>query len=123
MLLFSFKLKPIRRLFRKRQRLTLNWLGFLQAFGLVIYCSLVGFLIWQGEEWFGPVHRFWGPVFFLALLVVSVLICALLALGYPIFLFWIQRRRRAALNLVIQTAVWLLVLVLLILLGMVVAAG
>ncbi len=101
--------------FKKLSRFSLTFLGFLQAFGIFLYCSLVGFLIWISSEFFGPIRTFLGPLLFLALLVASVLICALLAFGYPIILFWDHKDTQSAIRLVTYTAVWLFFFVTLVL--------
>jgi hypothetical protein len=94
----------------------IGFIAFLQALGLVLYCSLVGILFWQGERWFGPPFSFLGPALFLVLFVVSALISALLVLGYPFFLFWEKKKTTKALELVIFTIAWLVVFIFLIIL-------
>ncbi len=97
------------------------FIAFLQALGLVVYCGLVGLVFWQGEHWFGPMANFWGPVFLLLLFVASVLISSLIGLGYPIILFWEKKQRVEALKLVVATAAWLALFVLVIVLILVVS--
>jgi len=95
------------------KKLSLPFIAFLQAFGLVLYCSLAGLLFWQGNTWFGPMNNPLGPVLMLSLLVVSVLICALIAGGYPFLLFWNKKNTKEALTIVAYTAGWLLLFVVL----------
>lgn len=97
-----------------RKRFSSGFIAFLQAFALVVYCGLVGLVFSQGNKWFGVMHRFLGPVLFLILFVVSVLISALLVLGYPIILFWEKKKRVEALKLVICTTGWLVFFILLV---------
>ena len=97
----------MRNLF-KNTRLSLSFIAFLQAVGLIIYCSLIGLLFWQGNQWFGPVQGFLGPVLFLVLFVASALISALLVLGYPFILFWEKKKTGKALRLVLYTTAWLI---------------
>jgi len=99
--------------FLKKKKLSLSFIAFLQALGLVVYCSLVGLFIWQGENIFGPPYTFLGPVMFLVLFVASALISALLILGYPFLLFWEKKRLIEALKLVIYTIAWLALFILL----------
>jgi len=99
--------------FLKKKKLSLSFIAFLQALGLVLYCSLVGLLMWQGENIFGPPYTFLGPAMFLILFVASALISALLILGYPFILFWEKKRLVEALKLVVFTIGWLLFFVLL----------
>ncbi|MFC1722456.1 hypothetical protein ACFL0C_02290 [Patescibacteria group bacterium] len=84
-----------------------SFIGFLQAFGIFIYCSLIGFLLWTGNAFLGPANEFIGPALVLAVLVTSVLICALLAFGYPILLLWEKKETKEAISLVFYTASWL----------------
>jgi len=86
---------------------SLAFIAFLQALGLTLYSSLIGLLIWKAEVWFGPPFFFLGPALFLALFIASALICALIGLGYPIFLFWDKKQTRKSLKLVVYTAGWL----------------
>ena len=92
--------------------------AFIQATGLVVYCLLIGLLIWRGEYLFGPMNNFFGPMLFLVVFVASVLICALLAFGYAIVLFWDKKETRQSVKLVALTTVWLLFYVLLFILFM-----
>ena len=82
--------------------------SFFQALGIVIYCGLVGLIFWRGNQWFGKMNNYLGPVLVLTLLSVSVLVCGLLAFGYPVMLFWDEKKTRDALKLVGYTAAWLL---------------
>ncbi|MEJ2347746.1 MAG: hypothetical protein P8Y17_00910 [Patescibacteria group bacterium] len=91
---------------------SLPLIAFLQALGLTVYCSLVAVIFWKGNTWFGPQNNLIGPTMVLVLLVVSVLICALIAFGYPVFLFWQKKETNRALKLVAYTAGWLVLFVL-----------
>jgi hypothetical protein len=105
--------------FKKIDKYSFTFLGFLQALGIFLYCSLVGLLLFTGNELFGPVRTFLGPLLLLALLVASVLICALLAFGYAVILFWDHKDTKSAVSLVSYTAGWLLLFVLIILVALV----
>lgn len=98
------------------KKTSLFFIAFWQALGIVLYCSLVGVVMWRGNQWFGPPHFFLGPAAVLALLVVSVLVCGLLTIAYPAFLFWEKQARVKALKLVGYTALWLAGFIFLILL-------
>ncbi|PJE69974.1 hypothetical protein COU97_02210 [Candidatus Shapirobacteria bacterium CG10_big_fil_rev_8_21_14_0_10_48_15] len=89
------------------KEMSLGLRAFGQATGVAVYCGLIGIIFWQGEKWFGPPYSFLGPALFLILLAVSVLVCGLLALAYPAFLFWEKKQRPEALKLVGYTAGWL----------------
>ncbi len=109
------------RLFKKKKKFSLPFLAFFQALGLVLYCCLVGLLMWQGDRWFGPMLTFLGPVLFLVLFVASALISALIILGYPFILFWEKKQTIEALKLVVYTIAWLVFFILLILLTFIIA--
>jgi len=86
-----------------------------QAVGLALYCGLVAMIFWQGENWFGKMDSFWGPMMFLVLFVVSGLISGLLTLGYPIYLIWHKKDVPSALKLIGLTSIWLVLLIVVIL--------
>lgn len=94
--------------FLKKKNFSLSFIAFLQALGLVAYCSLVGYFMWYGEKIFGPPYYFLGPAMFLVLFITSALISAFLILGYPFILFWEKKQTIKALKLVIYTIAWLL---------------
>lgn len=93
------------------KRLSPLLIGFLQALGLSVYCGLVGIVFWKGDTWFGSVDNSFGPFAMLSLFVLSALICALIALGYPFIIFWDKKNTKQALQLVSYTAGWLLIFV------------
>lgn len=90
-----------------KKKYSLPFIAFWQALGVVAYCGLIGLLFWRGEQWFGEMSHYFGPVFFLTLFSASALICALLVFGYPFILFWEEKQTIKALKLVIYTAAWL----------------
>jgi len=94
-------------------------LGFLQALGVTAYCSLVGIIFWKGNDIFGKMHAYLGPVAVLILLSVSVLVCALIVFYNPYKLFF-GGKKKEAVDTVLYTTVSLFVFFLLFLLLMVV---
>lgn len=82
-------------------------IGFLQALGLSLYCALVGIIFWRGNVWFGKLNNLSGPFAMLSLFVVSAMICALITLGYPFVVFWDKKNTKQAIQLVLYTAGWL----------------
>ncbi len=106
----------MKRLVNYLEKKSLCYIAFLQALGLILYCSLIGLIFWQGNRWFGTVPNFWGPLLFLILFVASALISALIVLGYPFILFWEKKQTTKALRLVLCTTVWLASFVLLLIL-------
>lgn len=86
---------------------SLSFIAFFQALGLTLYCTLIGLVIWQGENWFGKMNNLFGPILFLSLFVVSALICSLIALAYPFIIFWDEKNTKKALKILGFTALWL----------------
>lgn len=83
----------------------------MQALGVVGYCALVGMLFWKGQELFGKMDQYWGPVLFLLIFSVSALVCGLLVFYQPYRLFMLEKKREEAAKLVLYTTGWLLGLV------------
>jgi hypothetical protein len=86
--------------------------GFLQALGVALYCSLVGLLFWQGENIFPKFNPYFGPVMMLLLLSTSVLICGMIVFYKPYLLFF-EGKKKEAVHLVLVTAGWLFIFLLL----------
>lgn len=97
----------------KAKNLSLGFIAFLQALGLVTYCSLIGWLMWVAGRWFGPMATPFGITLFLVIFVTSAVISVLLVLGYPFLIFWEEKNTEKALKLVIYTTLWILAFVLL----------
>ncbi len=95
---------------------SLNFLAFLQALGVLVYCGLVSYVMLNGNSWFGPMASVLGPLLFLTLFVASALVTGSLVLGFPIKLFWIDNKKKEAINLLVQTTLWILVFVTLLIL-------
>lgn len=87
--------------------------GFWQALRVAVYMSLVSTVMSHGNEWFGKVDQTVGPIMFLLLFGVSVLVCALLVFAKPYKLFT-EKKGTEALELVIATTKWLAVFLLLV---------
>ena len=87
-------------------------IGFLQALGVIGYISLISYALQNGERVFGSMNDFIGPVMFLTLFAVSALVCALITLGFPVKLFWIEKKQTEALKLVGYTTAFLALFVL-----------
>lgn len=81
-------------------------MGFVQALEVTLYCSLIGVLFWKGNEIFGKVPNYFGPVAFLLLFSVSALVCALIVFYQPYKLFFAGKKNEAV-DLVLYTTEWL----------------
>ena len=95
-----------------RGRLSPKLIGFLQALGVLLYCGLIGLLIRYGEELFGNAPNLFGAMLFLVLFVTSALICGSIVFMYPISLYLDKKDIKSAIRVVIYTAGWLLLFVL-----------
>jgi hypothetical protein len=93
------------------ERYSLVTIALFQALGIIGYCALVALVFWRGNEWFGQMNNYLGPMTMLTLLSVSVLVCALIAFGYPVILFWEEKKTKKALKLVFLTSCWLVAFV------------
>lgn len=85
--------------------------GLLQALGVTFYCSLVGLVMWKGNEIFGKVDSYIGPVTVLIMLSVSALVCGLLVFYKPYKLFF-EDKKEEAINIVLSTAIFLFIILL-----------
>ena len=95
-----------------------TFIGFIQAVSIFIYVSLVSLLMISAQDVFQNSALFLGPLFFLVLLVASVLICAVLAFGHPIVMFWEEKKTREAVKVVTATALWLTLFVVVVITGL-----
>ncbi len=83
-------------------------ISFLQSALLVIYIFLVSLLFWKGDAWFGPLTSPLGPMLFLLLFVLSAIISSTLLLGYPGWLFFVEKTQREAIKIICLSVGWLL---------------
>jgi len=93
------------------KKLSPKKLGFLQAAGLYLYCGLIGLFFWKAPSIFGKQDNFSIPIIMLSLLVMSALICALIALANPIMIFWDEKKTKKAIKVVVYTVAWLVLFV------------
>lgn len=84
----------------------------MQAGGVVGYVVAFAMLITNGEKLFPNIKPPLGPVMLLTIFCFSVLTCGLLVFYKPYLLFMDKKPKEAA-NLVLMTAKWLGVFVLL----------
>lgn len=89
----------------KIKNLSLPFLGFLQATSLLIYIILISNFLAYANKIFGPVNSFFGPLAFLLLFVVSVIISGILVLARAGFLFW-EKRYKESFTLIFWTLGW-----------------
>ena len=89
----------------KIKDLSLPFLGFLQATGLLVYISLVSLFLSNGSKIFGPVDTFLAPIAFLLLFIVSAMTTGSIALARAGFLFW-EKRYKESFTLIGGTLGW-----------------
>lgn len=87
------------------EKLSLPFLGFLQAAGVLVYVIFVSLFMNNANKIFGPVSGFLGPITFLLLFIVSAMITGSLALARAGFLFW-EKRYKQSFTLTFWTLGW-----------------
>ena len=87
--------------------------ALVNSLGVLVYTSLVAFLMNNGQKLVGPANNFWGPVAFLLLFVLSATIVGLLVLGRPGYLYF-NGFRRDGILLLLFTISFLLVITILV---------
>src|SRR3989344_7283122 len=98
-----------------KSSLLLKVQGLAQALGVTTYCGFVGLIFWKGNEIFGKMANYAGPVTFLLLFIVSALICAAIVFYQPYKLFFDgnlpagRQGKREAVDLVLATTGWLFI--------------
>lgn len=69
--------------------------SLISSFLLVVYVSAVALLLENGDKLFGKVSNIPAVTLMLLLLVFSVLVCGLLLLGGPIYLYFEKNKKEA----------------------------
>lgn len=64
----------------------LSLIGFLQALGLILYCSLIAGLFWMFDTYFNMPPRFVSTLIMLLLFVFSAAVTGTITFGYPAYL-------------------------------------
>jgi len=80
--------------------------SFVNALGVAVYCSVVAYVMQNGEHLFGKMQNFWGPLSFLMLFVVSAAIVGSLVFGKPAMMY-LGGEKKEAVRLLGYTLVWL----------------
>jgi hypothetical protein len=100
------------------EKLSAEKIGILQGGAVATYISLIGVIFSNAGNWL-PDKNPLMPILFLSLFAVSVLICGFLALGYPIYLFFIVKRKPEAIKVVAVTTLTLIIFLVLVFLAIV----
>lgn len=85
--------------------------GFFQAFGVFVYCTLIGLFMGNANSLFGDLGLPFGPILILLLFSTSALVCAAIVFYKPYKVF-VDGKKKEALDIVISTAVWLAIFLL-----------
>ena len=85
-----------KKLFEKPKKLSYQFIGFLQATGLVLYISLIDFFITtMGNKFNTTAANFYAPILMLLLFTISAVISASLVLGKAGILFWNKKYKES----------------------------
>jgi hypothetical protein len=82
--------------------------SFVHALGILVYIGLVGYIMNNGDKWFGQMDNFIGPVTFLLLFTLSALVVGGLGIGKPIMLY-IDGKKKEALAMLSWTVGWVFI--------------
>ncbi len=94
--------------------------GLLHALGVSLYIFIVAFVMRNAERIFGPMpDSFLAPVAFLSLFVVSAAVTASLV-GLRPALWYLEGKKREALQLLFATIIWFAVITALVFVGLIV---
>ena len=91
------------------EKLSPTFVSFLSATSISLYMFLISLILANGSKLFGPLKGFMGPLIFLTLLGISVLVCGFLTLSFPFYVFWIKKDLPKALRILGFTTFWLFV--------------
>ena len=94
---------------------TPSWYGLIQAAEVFVYCLGIGLFMSQGEKIFQKFNYVLAPVLMLVLFSVSALICGLLVFYRP-YKFFLDGKKKEAVDIVLATTAWLFFFMLVILL-------
>lgn len=83
--------------------------GLYQALGVAAYCSIIGYIMQNGDKIFGEMDNFLGPITFLIMLSVSVLVCGIIVFYKPYKLFFDGKKKEAG-DVVLSTATVLIMI-------------
>lgn len=83
-------------------------MSFAQATSVLLYVTLIAWLLFNSQNLFGTAPSFLIPLFVLLLFVVSAAITGLLVLGKPIQLY-LNGLKKEAVVLLLATLAWLVI--------------
>jgi len=84
--------------------------SLINALGVLVYVSIVAWLLFNGEHIFDDKPSFLIPLFMLLLFIISASITGLLVLGKPIHLY-LSGLKKEAFVFLFATLIWLAIFV------------
>ncbi len=84
--------------------------SLINALGVLVYVSIVAWLLFNGEHIFDDKPSFLIPVFMLLLFIISASITGLLVLGKPVHLY-LSGLKKEAFTLLFTTLAWLILFI------------
>jgi small-conductance mechanosensitive channel len=91
--------------------------SLINALGVLVYVSIVAFLIFNGEHIFDNKPSFLIPLFMLLLFIISASVTGLLVMGKPIHLY-LSGLKKEAFILLFATLAWLVLFIVVIITGL-----
>ena len=88
------------------KKLSLEFIAFLQATALTIYCSLMVTFLWNAEKWFSNIPNVFVITIMILIFTVSALVCAYITLGQAVKIYFEQNNAKRAVKLIGITAAW-----------------
>ena len=80
--------------------------SLVHSVAVLIYTSLVAWILFNGNSLFGKANSFWMPVAMLLLFVLSATVVGLLVLGRPVY-YYFNGMKSEALKVLFYTVAWL----------------
>ncbi len=100
----------------------INKNGLLPAVELIGYVFLITQFMLNGEKFFGQINKSLGPIMFLTVFCFSALTCSLIVFYKPYMLLMDKKGKEAG-ELVLSTAKWLGLFVMLVIVGVAMMSG
>lgn len=91
--------------------------SLINALGVLVYVSIVAFLIFNGEHIFDNKPSFLIPLFMLLLFIISASVTGLLVMGKPIHLY-LSGFKKESFILLFTTLAWLALFIVVIITGL-----
>ncbi len=85
------------------------WRSLGHAVLVLIYVSIIAFIMSHGEAWFGGDDKPWTPVALLMLFVLSAAVTGSLVLARPVLMYF-DGEKKAAVHFFLYTVAWLSIL-------------